>query len=651
MFSPSHRLLFFSFSIILQLLLASANCPSSFTCGYLGPISFPFTTTQHPNCGMLIIHGCDDSEPQSKKTIQNNKTWFDITKIDPFTITIRDDDLHDILLKRSCDILNYNSKFTVNTPLVSSRLANYITVYGCNSSNAVDLQQYYSVSNSTSICRNENSSLNGVSDSDIKSNKAIVVITDSVPANSNHLRGCSRAMIPTRFEVRSLDPDELFNSLSDEIAIKLQVSQNCSTCHDLDGGQCRLDNYGQFYCQQGKSKKTHLMIMIAVASSTGALVVLAILAWLWRRHFINNKNPPYQIIELFLKNHGHLAAKRYTYAEIKKATNSFKNKLGQGGYGSVYKGKLQDGSLVAVKVLSESNGNGEEFINEVASISVTSHVNIVSLLGFYLEGSKRALIYDYMPNGSLEKFIYEDKDPLKLNLQLSCKTIYNIAVGVARGLEYLHKGCNTKILHFDIKPHNILLDDDFCPKVSDFGLAKVCPRKESIISLLGARGTAGYIAPEVFSRNFGGVSHKSDVYSYGMMVLEMVGGKQNNNVVEVERSSEIYFPHWVYKRLELNQEPRLRSIKNEFDKQIVQKMIIVSLWCIQTDPSHRPAMSKVVDMMEGSLESLQIPPKPCLFSPPRSPSRSSDYNTHTSQDLYHSDSLQYTDSEPLIITP
>jgi serine/threonine protein kinase len=150
------------------------------------------------------------------------------------------------------------------------------------------------------------------------------------------------------------------------------------------------------------------------------------------------------------------------------------------------------------------------------------------------------------------------------------------------------------------------------------------------------RGTAGYIAPEVFSRNFGGVSHKSDVYSYGMMVLEMVGGKQNNNIIDVERSSEIYFPHWVYKRIELNQEPRLRSIKNEFDKKIVQKMIIVSLWCIQTDPSHRPAMSKVVDMMEGSLESLQIPPKPCLSSPPRSPSRSSDYNTHTSQDLYHS---------------
>ncbi|XP_058772655.1 PR5-like receptor kinase [Vicia villosa] len=359
------------------------------------------------------------------------------------------------------------------------------------------------------------------------------------------------------------------------------------------------------------------LINYAVASSTGVLGVLALLAWFLRRRFISNKNSPYQIIELFLKNHGHLAAKRYTYTQIIKATNSFKNKLGQGGYGSVYKGKLQDGSLVAVKILSESNGNGEEFINEVASISVTSHVNIVSLLGFCLEGSKRALIYDYMPNGSLEKFINEDKDPLKLSFPLSCNTIYNIAIGVARGLEYLHKGCNTKILHFDIKPHNILLDGDFCPKISDFGLAKVCPRKESIISLLGARGTAGYIAPEVFSRNFGSVSHKADVYSYGMMVLEMVGGKQNNNIVDVESSSEIYFPHWIYKRLEQNQVPGLRSFNNEFDKKIVQKMVIVSLWCIQTDPSHRPAMSKVVEMMEGSLESLQIAPKPFLSSPPR----------------------------------
>ncbi|XP_048318202.2 LEAF RUST 10 DISEASE-RESISTANCE LOCUS RECEPTOR-LIKE PROTEIN KINASE-like 2.4 [Ziziphus jujuba] len=194
-------------------------------------------------------------------------------------------------------------------------------------------------------------------------------------------------------------------------------------------------------------------------------------------------------------------------------TNSFKEKLGQGGYGDVYKGKLRDDSLVVVKVLNDSKGNGEEFINEVASISRTSHVNIVSLLGFCFEGRKRALIYQFMPNGSLEKFIFNN------NHSLGWDTVFQISLGIARGLEYLHRGCKTRILHFDIKPHNILLDEHSSPKISDFGLAGVCNRKESTISMLDARGTIGYIAPEVFCREFGGVSHKSDVYSYGMLVL------------------------------------------------------------------------------------------------------------------------------------
>ncbi|XP_031261812.1 PR5-like receptor kinase [Pistacia vera] len=193
-------------------------------------------------------------------------------------------------------------------------------------------------------------------------------------------------------------------------------------------------------------------------------------------------------------------------------TNSFRDKLGEGGYGGVYKGKLLDGRNVAVKVLKEAKGNGEEFINEVASISRTSHVNIVALLGFCFEGSKRALVYEFMPNGSLEKFIYEKS--METNQKLTWENLYQIAVGIAQGLEYLRRGCSTRILHFDIKPHNILLDEEFCPKISDFGLAKICLKKESIISLTGTRGTIGYIVPEVVSRNFGEVSHKSDVYSY-----------------------------------------------------------------------------------------------------------------------------------------
>ncbi|KAL5571284.1 hypothetical protein UlMin_020881 [Ulmus minor] len=306
-------------------------------------------------------------------------------------------------------------------------------------------------------------------------------------------------------------------------------------------------------------------------------------------------------------------------------TNSFSEKIGSGGFGTVYKGKLPDGRSVAIKILKNSKGNGEEFISEVASIknlsTKTSHVNIVTLLGFCYERKKWALIYEYMPNGSLEKFIFKHGSNVDANCSLEWETLYRIAIGIARGLPYLHQGCSTRILHFDIKPQNILLDDDFCPKISDFGLAKLWLEKESIMSMVGARGTFGYIAPEVFSRNFDGVSHKSDVYSYGMLALEMVGGRKNFDST-VSRTSEIYYPNRIYKDLELGNEASILGVTAEEEKEIIRKMVLVSFWCIQTNPSDRPSMSKVVEMLEGSLESSEIPPEPCLFSPTKCPQES-----------------------------
>ncbi|XP_050248732.1 PR5-like receptor kinase [Quercus robur] len=336
----------------------------------------------------------------------------------------------------------------------------------------------------------------------------------------------------------------------------------------------------------------------------------------WKKHARKDQDA-----EEIIKNYESLAPKRYTYSDVKKLTNSFKDKIGQGGYGAVYKGKLPNGHIEAVKVLTNSKGNGEEFINEVASISKTSHVNIVTLLGFCHEGTKRALIYEFMPKGSLDTYIYNQGLP-DINCHLEWNTIHQIAIGIARGLEYLHRGCSTRILHFDIKPHNILLDEDFCPKISDFGLAKLCQRKESIVSMTGVRGTAGYMAPEVFSRNFGGVSHKSDVYSYGMLVFEMVGGRKNFDA-GVSHTSEIYFPHWIYKKLELKENVSICEEMSEQEEETTKKMMIVSLWCIQTNPLDRPSMGKVIEMLEGTLQSLEFPPKPFLDSPRRSPQDSS----------------------------
>ncbi|KAK4410175.1 Retrovirus-related Pol polyprotein from transposon TNT 1-94 [Sesamum angolense] len=168
---------------------------------------------------------------------------------------------------------------------------------------------------------------------------------------------------------------------------------------------------------------------------------------------------------------------------------------------------------------------------------------------------------------------------------------------------------------YSTKPQNILLDDDFCPKISDFGLAKLCKKKQSMLSVFGARGTIGYIALEVFSRNFGGVSHKSDVYSYGMMVLEMAGAKK---IVESEatgQSSENYFPDRIYEQVVLNVSTTLEDVMIEEEEETSRRMFLVGFWCIQTNPSDRPSMSKVVEMLEGSLQSIPVPPKPFLFTP------------------------------------
>ncbi|EOA25398.1 hypothetical protein CARUB_v10018730mg [Capsella rubella] len=294
--------------------------------------------------------------------------------------------------------------------------------------------------------------------------------------------------------------------------------------------------------------------------------------------------------------------------------------VGRGGFGTVYKGKLRGGGKVAVKVLKDSMGNCEDFINEVASMSQTSHVNIVSLLGFCYEGSKRAIVYEFLENGSLDQFISKSGD-------LDVSTLYGIALGVARGIEYLHYGCKTRIVHFDIKPQNVLLDDNLRPKVSDFGLAKLCEKQESILSLLDTRGTIGYIAPELFSRMYGSVSHKSDVYSYGMLVLEMIGAKNKERVENGNsNSSSAYFPDWIYKDLELGDYARLLGDElTREEEDIAKKMILVGLWCIQFSSSDRPSMNKVVEMMEGSLDSLKAPPnpKPLLHVPVQDLSESS----------------------------
>ncbi|KAF4377996.1 hypothetical protein G4B88_004603, partial [Cannabis sativa] len=205
----------------------------------------------------------------------------------------------------------------------------------------------------------------------------------------------------------------------------------------------------------------------------GISFVIGLVIYKWRRRHLSI----YHSIEEFLQSQNNLVPIKYAYLDIKKISKEFNTKLGDGGFGTVYKGKLRSGNFVAIKMLDKSNTNWQDFINEVITIGRIHHVHVVRLVGFCLEDQK---INDSLSD--LEIFI-------------------NISLGIARGIAYLHEGCDMQILHFDIKPHNIFLDENLIPKVSDFGLARLCPLERNTVSLTAMRGTTGYIAPELFYKN------------------------------------------------------------------------------------------------------------------------------------------------------
>ncbi|XP_020520740.1 LEAF RUST 10 DISEASE-RESISTANCE LOCUS RECEPTOR-LIKE PROTEIN KINASE-like 2.1 [Amborella trichopoda] len=418
----------------------------------------------------------------------------------------------------------------------------------------------------------------------------------------------------------------LLELLKEGIALQWeQFPSECSNCTS-SGGRCALNATDRrttaCYCKDGEACDSGILITITM----GAILITIAIIMMSKGIIKMSKGVEGQNVEEFLRNYENEMPTRYSYKDIKKMTNNFREKLGQGGFGTVYKGKLIDGRLIAVKVLAEPKGSGEEFINEVATIGRIHHINVVRLLGFCADGWKKALIYDFMPNGSLERFIFFDKPRSHC---LHWETLYKVALGTSRGLEYLHRGCETRILHLDIKPHNILLDEDFCPKISDFGLAKLYSNKQSVISLTGARGTIGYMAPEVYSRSFGVVSHKSDVYSFGMLLLEMVGGRKNFD--QQANSSEVYFPDWVYSRLECGGDLEVGDIKGE-EKEMAKRMMVVGLWCIQINPTDRPSITKVVEMLDGNSQTLVLPPKPSFSSPKKRSSLESD-SGHTEMSI------------------
>ncbi|KAI3902783.1 hypothetical protein MKW92_052147 [Papaver armeniacum] len=298
----------------------------------------------------------------------------------------------------------------------------------------------------------------------------------------------------------------------------------------------------------------------------------------------------------------------FTYQELEEATDGFKEELGRGAFGIVYKGFMEEmGSTnsIAVKKLDKVFQEGEkEFKSEVSAIGQTNHRNLVRLLGFCDEGQHRLLVYEFMSNNSLAYHLFGISKP-------DWNQRVQIAFGIARGLVYLHEECSNQIIHCDIKPQNILLDDSFTARISDFGLAKLLMTNQTR-TLTGIRGTRGYVAPEWF-RN-APISAKVDVYSFGVMLLEIVCCRKGVELDLGEEDKRIILTDWAY---ECFKQGNLHDLVDDVDvindMVTFERLVMIAIWCIQEEPSLRPSMKKVTQMLEGVVE-VSVPPCPYQLS-------------------------------------
>ncbi|XP_061996583.1 G-type lectin S-receptor-like serine/threonine-protein kinase LECRK3 [Rosa rugosa] len=297
----------------------------------------------------------------------------------------------------------------------------------------------------------------------------------------------------------------------------------------------------------------------------------------------------------------------FTYKELEEATDGFREELGRGAFGTVYKGVISSPSstnYVAIKKLDKVAQQGEkEFKTEVSAIAKTHHKNLVRLLGMCDEGANRLLVYEFMSNGTLASFLFGISRP-DWNKRIQ------IALGIARGLMYLHDECSTQIIHCDIKPHNILLDDSFTARISDFGLAKLLLSDQTLTHTV-IRGTRGYVAPEWFRNT--PVTAKVDVYSYGVMLFEIICCRRS---LEMERKNEEekILTDWVYDCYKQRRLNKMIGDDEEArnDMKRLERLVMVAIWCIQEDPSLRPTMKKVTQMLEGVVD-VSVPPSPFSF--------------------------------------
>ncbi|KAI4337786.1 hypothetical protein L6164_016161 [Bauhinia variegata] len=365
------------------------------------------------------------------------------------------------------------------------------------------------------------------------------------------------------------------------------------------------------------------VVALVLLPVTGCIILIAAIGLLWRRILNLSTTKDIKLGKFNSNSSRDMEAflipglpQRFDYEELDKATDNFKTLIGSGGFGTVYKGVLPDKTVVAVKKIINMGIQGKkDFFTEIAVIGNIHHVNLVKLKGFCAQGGERLLVYDYMNRGSLDHALFGGGPVIEWQERL------DIALGTARGLAYLHSGCDQKIIHCDIKPENILLQDHFQAKISDFGLSKLLsPEQSGLFTTM--RGTRGYLAPEWLTN--AAITEKTDVYSFGMVLLELVSGRKNCSPRSQTQSMNlsnsggghssassttglVYFPLFA---LEMHEQSRYLDLadprlEGRVTVEEVEKLVRIALCCVHEEPALRPNMVTVVGILEGGIPVAQ----------------------------------------------
>ncbi|KAL5841887.1 hypothetical protein ACOSQ3_012490 [Xanthoceras sorbifolium] len=376
----------------------------------------------------------------------------------------------------------------------------------------------------------------------------------------------------------------------------------------------------------GNDNTARTVVIIVVPIVSVVILVICIFIFLRMR-----KQKPKETIET-VDDISRAESLQFDFNTIRVATDDFSdlNKLGQGGFGAVYKGRLSNGQDIAVKRLSKDSGQGDlEFKNEVLLVAKLQHRNLVRLLGFSLEGSERLLIYEFVPNRSLDHFIF---DPTR-RAQLDWEKRYKIIGGIARGMLYLHEDSRLRIIHRDLKASNILLDAEMNAKIADFGMAKLFEVDETQANTSRIVGTYGYMAPEYAMH--GQFSVKSDVFSFGVLILEIVSGQRNNCFRHGENVGDLLSYAWKNWREGTTMNLIDPTLSNGSRTEMM-RCIHIGLLCVQENVVNRPTMASVVLMLNSFSLTLPVPSEPAFFmhSSILETSSSVSYNTRVTESDY-----------------